>query len=178
MSSDQPAGDEMPESGPVLGYAGTAPPPMIVVVWCRLFALWMLANALYDGAGVVGLLAARLFRARFQSPDMFAELIPSIIPLPVFFLVAWYCWRKAPAMATRMAEGADHGDAQRGITTDELFQIFLVGIGIYLLTSGITGVTSMLLEAMVSLRNGSTQTLQISGYLFSSIIRCGIWAYG
>jgi hypothetical protein len=42
MPSDQPAGNQIPASYPVIAYAGVSPPPMIAIFWCRLFALWML----------------------------------------------------------------------------------------------------------------------------------------
>jgi hypothetical protein len=174
MSSNQPVGDEIPPPSPVLGYAGLSPPPMVAVVWCRLFALWLLANGLSDVASVFGFFASYLLRPGFRSADMFAELIPPLFPLPIFLLVAWYCWSKAPTLARRMAGGLDPGPSRREITSNELLHIVLIGIGIYLLTEGIPGIARLVYYAITTPRNGPPGFQQIDAVIFGSIIRSGL----
>jgi len=176
MSQVEPERDEIPAPAPVLGYAGLSPPPMVAVVWCRIFALWLLANGLTDGAGFVGYLASRLIRSRLQYQDDIASamMFSSILPCAVFLLMAWYCWRKAPALARRMAAGSDHGPSQRGITSNELLHIILIGIGVYLLTTGIPSLAWPLYLVITIPRNGPPDITQIRASFFSSVVRSGL----
>jgi hypothetical protein len=177
MPSNQPSGNEASALSPVLGYAGLSPPPIFAVVWCRLFALWMFANGLSNAAGIFGVFAPVVFRIRFQASEVLAEVILSIVPMLIYFLVAWYCWSKAPVLARRMVAGLDYGSSQHGIGSDELLQIVLMGIGVYLLTEGIPGVARLVFYAIMSPRNGSPGIAQIDANIFSSIFRCGLGAW-
>jgi hypothetical protein len=177
MSQIEPARDEIPGPAPVLGYAGLPPPPTVAVVWCRIFALWLLANGLTDGAGFVGYVASRLIssRVQYQVDIAQAAMFSSILPCAVFLLMAWYCWRKAPALARRMAAGSDPGSSQHGIASNELLHLVLIGIGIYLLTTGIPNLAWLVLYLVISiLRNGSPQIPEIDRYVITSAVSCGL----
>jgi hypothetical protein len=176
MSQVEPERDEIPAPAPVLGYAGLSPPPMVAVVWCRIFALWLLANGLTDGAGFVGYLASRLISRRvpYQVDIAQALMLSSILPCAVFLLMAWYCWRKAPALARRMAAGSDPGSSQHGIASNELLHLVLIGIGIYLLTTGIPSLAWPLYLVITIPRNGSPDISEIRASFFSSVVRTGL----
>jgi hypothetical protein len=179
MSRTEPARDEISEPAGVLGYEGLRAPPMVAVVWCRIFALSLLANGLTDGASFVGYVASRLTGSRFQFQDDLSSVIlfSSILPCSVFLLMAWYCWRRAPTLARRMTEGLDPGPSQRGITSGELLHLILMGIGVYLLTTGIPSLAWLLLLLITMLRNGPPATTPIDANIISSIVRCslGLW---
>jgi len=152
---------------------------MVAVVWCRIFALWMLAYGLVDGAGFVGFVASRLItgRAPYQQEIVDALMFSSILPCAVFLLMAWYCWRKAPVLARRMAAGSDQGSPQRGSPSHELLHLILIGIGIYLLTTGISQLAWPLYTVIATPRNGPADMSLISEPFFSSIVRCGLGAW-
>jgi len=153
---------------------------MIAVIWCRLFALWMLASGLEDSAHVVGIIAVRLFRMgsyRFYD-EMIGELLPVALPAIVWLAMAWFFWRRAPALASRLAEGADSAISHQGINPSELLNIVIIGVGLYLLTTGIPIVSQLIYLAVENARVGAGFPLsQISTNIFSSIIRCilGFW---
>jgi hypothetical protein len=176
MSQIEPARDEAPAPAPVLGYAELPPAPMVAVVWCRIFALWLLANGLIAGVGFVGYVASRLIRSRLQYQDDIASamMFSSILPCAVFLLMAWYCWRKAPALARRMAAGSDHGSSQRGIASNELLHVVLIGIGIYLLTTGIPSLAWPLYLVITIPRNRPPGMPQIDRYVLTSVVSCGL----
>ncbi|MGA2440686.1 MAG: hypothetical protein ABSH08_06995 [Tepidisphaeraceae bacterium] len=101
-------------------------------------------------------------------------MFSSILPCAVFLLMAWYCWRKAPALARRMAAGSDQGSSQRGSSSDELLHLVLIGIGIYLFTTGIPSLAWPLFLVITIPRNGPPDMAQIHALFFSSIVRSGL----
>ena len=122
-------------------------------------------------------MASRLISrgVQYQVDIAQAVMYSSILPCAVFLLMAWYCWRKAPALARRMAAGSDPGSFQHGIASNELLHLVLIGIGIYLLTTGIPSLAWLLLFRVISiLRDGSPEMPEIDRYVITSAVSCGL----
>lgn len=173
-------GDQPSPVPPILGYAQRQPPPMIAVIWCRLFALWMLANALNVAASVIGMVA---FRVLFVSSRMLnsysIELLPSAFPAIVWFILAWYCWRKAPSLASRLTDSSGPETPHPSLTPADLLNVMLIGVGVYMLTSGLPTVVQFAFLIFQNVRNvpNGVNYNQFTGSMLASIARCilGIW---
>jgi hypothetical protein len=153
--------------------------PTFAVVWCRILSLWMLAWGLESATSFVASFVGYLSTERrfgvtsSQWPVLLVEFLPGI----VWLLIAWYFWRKAPAIALRMTRGHELSPSPRGMAPDELLSIITIGIGIYLLTVGLTGVAQAVIIAFDNARNITTTPMAIWENHSGSIVRCilGLW---
>jgi hypothetical protein len=187
MSGIQPTRIETPDKPHVIGYAGptTNMPPTFAVVWCRILALWMLGWGLYAESAFVGMLLISMsgFRARQMFAQEWGVMFMEGLPGIVWLLMAWYCWRKAPALASRMTR--DLGDGQnlsaRGMTADELLHVLLMGIGIYLLSIGLSAIAQWAGTKFEAMHSGpvvgQVSNTIVSPSIYGSIVRCilGFW---
>jgi hypothetical protein len=179
MSQIQTNGDGIPVKPPVIGYATPTMAPTFAVVWCRILSLWMLAWGLESATSFVASFVGYLSTERrfgvtsSQWPVLLVEFLPGI----VWLLIAWYFWRKAPAIALRMTRGHELSPSPRGMAPDELLSIITIGIGIYLLTVGLTGVAQAVIIAFDNARNITTTPMAIWENHSGSIVRCilGLW---
>ncbi len=179
MSEIQTTGDGTPATLPVIGYAMPATIPIFAIVWCRILSLWMLAWGLESASSFVAsfvdyLTTERRFGvASSRLPVTLAEFLPGI----VWLLIAWYFWRKPPAIALRMTRGHELSPSPRGMAPNELLSIITIGIGIYLLAIGLTGVAQAVVIAFDNARNVTTTPMAIWENHSGSIARCilGLW---
>jgi hypothetical protein len=136
---------------------------------------WGLESATSFVASFVGYLSTerRFGVTSSQWPVLLVEFLPGI----VWLLIAWYFWRKAPAIALRMTRGHELSPSPRGMAPDELLSIITIGIGIYLLTVGLTGVAQAVIIAFDNARNITTTPMAIWENHSGSIVRCilGLW---
>jgi hypothetical protein len=158
---------------PALGYATPSAPSEQVVIWCRILALLMLAF------GVISLSRSMvLFVAGLFGHPSFIELVASTLfggnlDGIVWLLLVWYCWRKAPRIATRIAPGQHPPASQGGASSDELLHTVTIGIGMYLLFDGLPSLGGLIYRFIEGMRAASFTGITMETFI-PPVIRCGV----
>jgi hypothetical protein len=157
----------------MLGYATPSAPSELVVIWCRILALLMLAF------GVISLSRSMmLFATGMLSHADFINLVTSALfggnlDGIVWLLMAWYCWRKAPKLATRIAPGQHPKATLGGASSDELLHTITIGIGMYLLFDGMPSLGGLAYRFIEGMRAASFTGITVQTFI-PPIIRCGV----
>lgn len=180
IMSDTPSpSTEMVGKSPVIGYVTPSTAPPNAVIWCRILALWMFAWGLetaltaleYDFGSFINRSPSETY------PFLFMMFVLEFLPAALWLLIAWYCWRKAPALAVRMTRELQPSTSHPPMAPDELLSIIVMGIGIFLLTAGLTGIAQAMIQIFENIReNGRLFTSILESHLIS-IARCilGLW---
>jgi hypothetical protein len=179
MSQILPPGNESPGEPPVIGYATPSTAPTFAIVWCRVLALWMFAWGIETALADLEYSLGGLFQSS-ASQTYLVKLflfVMQCLPAILWLSIAWYCWRKAPTLALRMTREQEPVLSQRPMSPDELLSIITMGIGIYLLAEGLTGVTQAAVQVFENTRSGERSSMAIWENHLISIARCilGLW---
>ena len=183
MSAIPPGSDPKPAPQPVLDYDQLQTASAPAVIWCRILAIWMLGWGLYYSTSTLGTLIAYFFfpgQPHFGEAGIYATV--SLLPDVIWFLMAWYCWTKAPKLAGRIVgDIASQHTPHRGMAPDELLGVLVIGLGAYLLAEGLPTIARIVYDVIVE-RAGNIAANPLSDVVheqgvFTAVIRCvlGSW---
>lgn len=183
MSAIPPGSDPQPAAQPVFDYERPHGASEFAVIWCRILAIFMLGWGFYFAASTVGNLIFILFSSgqmRLGEVGIYATV--SLLPNVVWFLMAWYCWTRAPKLAGRIVgDIAAQQAPRRGMAPDELLGVLLIAIGAYLLAEGLPLIARIVFD-IIRENAGNPAVKSLDAYVheqevFTAAIRCilGLW---
>jgi len=169
---------ESPSTVQVLAYDNPTEGVGIAQIWCRIFALWLLAQGLGTLLSYLGYIVIDLFQSGTRSgPSGLTAVwaLSSIIQPLSYIWFAWFVWHNAPGISRRITGGVDlkQNSSQR---STELFSTLLVLLGIYIFVEGFTRVVhSSALYWNFTRRQGGSSPSAIE--IVPEITRCaiGMW---
>ena len=162
---------------PVLSYER----PMastVGIVGCRVLAIWLLVTGINSTIGSVAQFVTYFQQyRRLQYAEDFYLAFPLVFSL--FWIgLAWFCWKKAPYLATRMVP-LDESTSASGVQPNEMLCIALIAVGVYTLTEALPILTWLIYAFSQSrtTRPGVTQTVDFGRLLIPALMRLviGIW---
>ena len=180
MPQDQADKTGAANKSEVLEYAPKNMPSMLAVVWCRILALWMLSWGLYTSIPALVAMCGYILTSSGSNQrfgENAAELFIWGLPGIIWLSMAWYCWRKAPAIALRMTSVRAEGPSEfvSNMTVTELLHVLLMVIGVFLLSTGLPSIAQWAFDKVGAMRNAQAQT--VSPQFWTAIARCalGLW---
>ncbi len=176
MPVDQTSPQQPEPASLTIGYASPSSPPTTIVVWCRLFALWLLVNGAIGVTEILEITIGAMFGMRPLNSSLIVEAIEVGLPMMVWLLAGWYCWYRAPSLAARIAGSPNQALPEQSLNPNDLLQIALIALGVYFFGEGIPGFARVLSDAIAGVRQGSFASVNEPDVVMT-VARCllGLW---
>jgi hypothetical protein len=177
---DSTSPDESHETSdaPFLAYHSASGGATSAMVWCRILSLfmlgWGLQSALVGSVQAIDYMQRQPVGGRFVALVLFGTLTPAV----VWLLLAWFCWAKAPSLAERITRGlGENPGSSAAMSAGELLFTLIIGIGIYMVATGLPTVMALIFLVLEQARSGGQSDHGQTGAIAGAVARCllGLW---